>query len=416
MCLEERRPLPTNSCCSAEHVKGAMGDLGVVLKFGKAYSMAHPLMTSKKNRGLDVWGLWTEIRSVLWLERYRSSQHSWWRFGQGKNDWCVEGLQKTLCSISATRDRPFAVQGRLRLYLPWKLQTMKTEVCCCPEQSVRKAGEKKCKEVESAEKEKFIFQKTPVLDKQTVESHGDFGYLVWQQVSLKPWNPAEKAPVWLEDIEPESKVKFQWRKWKLQNASIECAKWERLRTASVEKSYCLKHKMTLVCDAGQVLYEQVPGYDLHQDEFACREGLKNNVEGDPDYDERCHCQWEKPAWCIVAVERFSPAEKMELRQYLGVRPPSWWFSREMNNFPCPHFFTKGSLKKNQALPKTRVASLEAKASLFSRGNPWKSLSLSSSRGGFAKRPNALCTLLVGDLVGVGAMVPNQWDEGHFQML
>lgn len=50
MCFEERRPLPTNSCCSAEHVKGAMGDLGVVLKFGKAYSMAHPLMTSKKPR------------------------------------------------------------------------------------------------------------------------------------------------------------------------------------------------------------------------------------------------------------------------------------------------------------------------------------------------------------------------------
>ena len=57
----------------------------------------------------------------FWLERYRSSQHSWWRFGQGKNDGCVEGLQKTLCSISETRDRPFAVQGRLRLYLPWKL-------------------------------------------------------------------------------------------------------------------------------------------------------------------------------------------------------------------------------------------------------------------------------------------------------
>ena len=150
-------------------------------------------------------------------------------------------------------------------------KTTKTEVCCCPEQFVWKAGEKKCKEVEGAEKEKLIFQKTPVLDKQTEEEHGGFGYLVWQQVSLEPWNPAEKAPVWLEDIEPESKGKFQWRKSKLQNASIECAKWERLRTASIGKSYCLKHKMTLVCDAGQVLYEQVPGYDLHQDEFACRE-------------------------------------------------------------------------------------------------------------------------------------------------
>ena len=42
-------------------------------------------------------------------------------------------------------------------------KTMKTEVCCCLEQSVRKAGEKKCKEVEGAEKEKFIFLEDPIL-------------------------------------------------------------------------------------------------------------------------------------------------------------------------------------------------------------------------------------------------------------
>lgn len=294
MCLEERRPLPTNSCCSAEHVKGAMGDLGVVLKFGKAYSMAHPLMTSKK----------TEDLTFEDYERKSAVFFDWKDIGRVSTPGGDLDKAKMIDVLKDFKKR-FAASVKPEIGLlrckedfdsiyhescTMQPKTMKTKVCCCPEQSVRKAGEKKCKEVEGAEKNKFIFQKTPFLDKQTLESHGDRGYFVWQQVSLEPWNPAEKAPVWLEDIEPESKGKFQWRKSKLQNASIECAKWEWRASMSIGKSNCLKHKMTLVCHAGQVLYEQVPGYDLHQDEFACREGLKNNVEGDPDYDERCHCQ------------------------------------------------------------------------------------------------------------------------------
>lgn len=94
--------------------------------------------------------------------------------------------------------------------------------------------------------------------------------------------------------------------------------------------------------------------------------------------------------------------------------PSWWFSREMNQKKVSTFFYKGEFVSPKHFRKPE-ASLEAKASLFSRGNPgplWAPVVevLPSD-------PTLYAPCWWGDLKGRGgAPMENQWDEGHFQML
>ena len=328
MCLEERRPLPTKNCCNAEHAKGAMGDLGVVLKFGKAYSMAHPLMTSKKHEDLKFEDY--ELKSKVFFDRKDIDRVSTPDRDLSKaqvKDVLKDFKKRFAASVKPEIGLLMCKQGFDSLYHGSCRMQPKTRVCCCPEQSLLEAGKKECKEVRGAEKKKFIVRKTPVLDYQTLEWYEGETFNVWQQDDPVWRTPAKKAPMWLETIEPESKGKFQWRKSKLQNASIECTEWEEYDGPAgyayryLIKDYCVKHKMTLICDAGKVLYEQVPGIELQYDEFACREGLKNNVISDPDYDERCYCQWERNLMFFSWRLRDSARRKKE--QYLGVGPLGW---------------------------------------------------------------------------------------------
>ena len=328
MCLEERRPLPTNNCCNAEHAKGAMGDLGVVLKFGKAYSMAHPLMTSKKHEDLKFEDY--EQKSKVFFDRKDIDRVSTPAGDLGKakvKDVLKDFKKRFAASVKPEIGLLRCKQGFDSLYHGSCRMQPKTRVCCCPEQSLLEAGKKECKEVKGAENKKFIVRKTPVLDDETVEEYEGETWSVWEQDAPVWRTPAKKAPMWLYKIEPESKGKFQWRKSKLQNASIECTEWEEYDgpdgRRSLTKDYCVKHKMTLICDAGKVLYEQVPGIELQYDEFACREGLKNNVISDPDYDERCYCQWERNL--MFFPWRLRDSARRKKKRYLGVGPLGWNF-------------------------------------------------------------------------------------------
>eukprot|EP00434_Breviolum_minutum_P036376 symbB.v1.2.032228.t1/scaffold3839.1/size96963/7 len=272
-----------------------MGDLPLQIKSAKVYSGAHPAVykfNGKKFEDLifddyklksQVFFEWQDISGIETIGGFLSEDET------------IDVLTDFRERFSGLKN--FESEGNLTLMCEEDLNLLDTitpnnpcemlprsNICCCLENDLLKAGENVCLKVNGAETEQTI-----IRNRQWGSMDFDMGF-------------AANAPDWIEVTDPKSQEKIQYKK--LNQISFKtCVAWEIRevrktvpsyvqmnvqKTLVMDRKYCTSFEVKLKCPAGHVMYENVPGSELTR-EYACKAGLKNNVPGDPDFASKCKC-------------------------------------------------------------------------------------------------------------------------------
>jgi len=296
MCLVERRPFQSNRCCHLQKKWRNMGELPLQIKSAKVYSGAHPAVykfNGKKFEDLtfddyklksQVFFEWQDISGIETIGGFLSEDET------------VDVLTDFRERFSGLKN--FESEGNLTLMCEEDLNLLDTitpnnpcemhprsNICCCLENDLLKAGENVCLKVNGAETEQTI-----IRNRQWGSMDFDMGF-------------AANAPDWIEVTDPKSQEKIPYKK--LNQISFKtCVAWEIREVRKTvpsyvqvnmqkivvsDRKYCTSFEVKLRCPAGHVMYKNVPGSELTR-EYACKAGLKNNVPGDPDFASKCKCQ------------------------------------------------------------------------------------------------------------------------------
>ena len=298
MCLVERRPFQSNRCCHLTLMSGNMGELPVVIKSAKAYSVAHPVSAKYREKKLeDLTFDDYKLKSKAffeWQDVIGIEDSDGYFLTPEENQDLLTDFQKRFSGLeNFESERNFtlmckeglnqldAVSSENQCTMPWR-----SDICCCPENGVLKAGENVCIKVNGAEK-KQTYILSPIKEKAVGRN-----YVVDWKFEFRYTAFAANAPKLLEVTDPESQGKIRYKKSN-QISSNKCV-WTTRQIGRPgqkrDKEYCTKMEVKLACPAGHARYETVPGSELTNREYACKAGLKNNVRGNPDFDSKCYCQ------------------------------------------------------------------------------------------------------------------------------